>query len=82
MNLPELNKTVAPERHWECILVNCEYLPREVLPGASKAAGQPIGQVFVIVDLNGFRQVIFHPINNALTRSDQSPSVLERSNSR
>lgn len=57
MNLPELNKTVSEERHWECILVNCEYLPREVLPGASRAAGRPIEQVFVIVDLDGFRYV-------------------------
>lgn len=54
MNLPELYTTCTPERHWESILVNCEYLTREVLSGASKAAGAPIGTVFVVVDLSGF----------------------------
>lgn len=59
LNLPELYKTVTPERHWETLMVNCEYLPREVFPGASKVAGRPIDANLVVVDLKGFGWVSF-----------------------
>ncbi|KAG5648433.1 hypothetical protein DXG03_005007 [Asterophora parasitica] len=54
MNLPKLYKECTPEKHWQTVLVNCESLPREILPAASRKAGKPIGTVFVIVDLKGF----------------------------
>lgn len=54
LNLPELYKHVTPEKHWEAIVVNADSLTREVLPAASRAAGKPIHQSIVIVDLKGF----------------------------
>ncbi|KAH0586157.1 hypothetical protein H2248_007422 [Termitomyces sp. 'cryptogamus'] len=54
MNLPKLYEVCTPERHWQSILVNAECLAREILPAATRKAGQPIGSVFVIVDLKGF----------------------------
>ncbi|KAK0487499.1 CRAL TRIO domain-containing protein [Armillaria novae-zelandiae] len=54
LDIPKLYKECTPEKHWQTVLVNCESLTREVIPAASKAAGKPIGTVFVIVDLKGF----------------------------
>ena len=42
------------ERFWRTVVVNCEALPREVLPAASEAAGKRILGTFVVVDLSGF----------------------------
>ena len=42
------------ERFWRTMLVNCEALPREILPAASEAAGKRILGTFVVVDLAGF----------------------------
>ncbi|KAH7909020.1 CRAL-TRIO domain-containing protein [Hygrophoropsis aurantiaca] len=54
LNLPELYKHITPEKHWHAIVVNADSLIREVLPAASRAAGRPIGQGLVVVDLKGF----------------------------
>ncbi|KAJ2921164.1 hypothetical protein H1R20_g2486, partial [Candolleomyces eurysporus] len=54
MDVRRLYKVCTPERHWQSFLVNCELLPREVLPACSRAAGKHIGGTFVIVDLKGF----------------------------
>jgi hypothetical protein len=58
LNLPELYKHVTPEKHWEAIVVNADSLTREVLPAASRAAGERIHQSIVIVDLKGFGFVV------------------------
>lgn len=42
------------ERFWQTVVVNCEALPREVLPAASEAAGKRVLGTFVVVDLSGF----------------------------
>lgn len=53
-DVAKLHKVVTPAYHWQSILVNCESLTREVLPGASRAAGRKIDNAFCIVDLKGF----------------------------
>ncbi len=47
------------ERFWQTVLVNCEALPREVLPAATQAAGKPILGTCVVVDLSGFGCVAY-----------------------
>ncbi|KAF8895522.1 CRAL-TRIO domain-containing protein [Infundibulicybe gibba] len=53
-DLAKLHAECTPERHWQSVIVNAESLTREVLPGASRQAGHPIGNTLVIVDLKGF----------------------------
>lgn len=55
LNLPELYKRISPQQLAEFVVVNADALMREVLPAASRAAGGPIEQSLVIVDLKGFR---------------------------
>ena len=45
---------ITPQEHWCAVLVNIEALLAEILPAASLAAGRPIRQTLVIVDLKGF----------------------------
>ncbi|RPD62395.1 CRAL/TRIO domain-containing protein [Lentinus tigrinus ALCF2SS1-7] len=54
INLDKLQKQMTLERFWQTVIVNCEALPREVLPAASEAAGKRIMGTFVVVDLSGF----------------------------
>ncbi|RDX53294.1 CRAL/TRIO domain-containing protein [Lentinus brumalis] len=54
INLDKLQKQMSLKRFWQTVIVNCEALPREVLPAASEAAGKPINGTFVVVDLSGF----------------------------
>ena len=54
INLDKLQKNMTLERFWRTVVVNCEALPREVLPAASEAAGKRILGTFVVVDLSGF----------------------------
>lgn len=49
-----LYRHITPQEHWRTVLVNIEALLAEVLPAASVAAGRPIRQTLVIVDLKGF----------------------------
>lgn len=49
-----LYRHITPQEHWRTVLVNIEALLAEVLPAASLAAGRPIRQTLVIVDLRGF----------------------------
>ncbi|KAI9509811.1 CRAL-TRIO domain-containing protein, partial [Russula earlei] len=49
-----LYQHITPQEHWRTVLVNIEALLAEVLPAASAAAGRPIRQALVIVDLRGF----------------------------
>jgi len=49
-----LYRHITPQEHWRTVLVNIEALLAEVLPAASLAAGRPIRQALVIVDLKGF----------------------------
>jgi len=49
-----LYQQITPQEHWCTVLVNIEALLVEVLPAASAAAGRPIRQTLVIVDLKGF----------------------------
>ncbi|KAI0300807.1 CRAL-TRIO domain-containing protein [Russula brevipes] len=49
-----LYQNITPQEHWQTVLVNIEALLAEVLPAASAAAGRPIRQALVIVDLKGF----------------------------
>ncbi|KAH9998855.1 CRAL-TRIO domain-containing protein [Russula compacta] len=49
-----LYQHITPQEHWCTVLVNIEALLAEVLPAASAAAGRPIRQALVIVDLKGF----------------------------
>ena len=46
------------ERFWQTVVVNCEALPREVLPAASEAAGKRVLGTFVVADLSGFGLVL------------------------
>lgn len=48
-----LYRCITPQEHWRTVLVNIESLLAEVLPAASVAAGRPIRQALVIVDLKG-----------------------------
>lgn len=54
INLDKLQKKMTLERFWQTVVVNCEALPREVLPAASEAAGKRVLGTFVVVDLSGF----------------------------
>lgn len=49
---------MSMERFWQTVLVNCEALPREVLPAAAQASGKPILGTCVVVDLSGFGCVL------------------------
>jgi hypothetical protein len=49
-----LYQQITPQDHCRTVLVNIEALLAEVLPAASAAAGRPIRQALVIVDLKGF----------------------------
>ena len=49
------------ERFWQTVLVNCEALPREVLPAAAEAAGKPVLGTCVVIDLSGFGYVLSVP---------------------
>jgi hypothetical protein len=48
-----LYQHITPEEHWRTVLVNIEAVLAEVLPAASAAAGRPIRQSLIIVDLKG-----------------------------
>lgn len=81
MDVRKLYKVCSPQRHWESFLVNCELLPREVLPACSRAAGKHIGGTFVIVDLKGFSFNQFwqmrHLVNSAFQVSqDYYPETM------
>ncbi|KAI0754940.1 CRAL-TRIO domain-containing protein [Daedaleopsis nitida] len=54
INLDKLQKKMTLERFWQTVVVNCEALPREVLPAASEAAGKRVLGTFVVADLSGF----------------------------
>ena len=54
IDLSKLQGKMSMERFWQTVLVNCEALPREVLPAAAQAAGKPILGTCVVVDLSGF----------------------------
>ena len=70
INLDKLQKNMTLERFWRTVVVNCEALPREVLPAASEAAGKRILGTFVIVDLAGFGYVVHDTgVDNALIRA-------------
>ncbi|KAF8967167.1 CRAL-TRIO domain-containing protein [Flammula alnicola] len=71
MNLGKLYKVCTPERHWQTFLVNAECLTREVLPAAARAAGEPIGTAFVIVDLEGFGLGAFWEMKSLVRNSFQ-----------
>ncbi|TFY52587.1 hypothetical protein EVG20_g10489, partial [Dentipellis fragilis] len=71
INMPELYKSVSPERHWQTVLVNAESLTREVLPAASASAGQHVDQTFVVVDLKGFGLQQFWQMKGLVRRSFQ-----------
>lgn len=71
MDVRRLYKVCSPERHWESFVVNCELLPREVLPACSRAAGKHIGGTFVIVDLKGFSFSQFWQMRHLVQRAFQ-----------
>ncbi|KAF8627447.1 hypothetical protein AX17_006261 [Amanita inopinata Kibby_2008] len=71
MDLTKLYRVCTPEKHWQSVLVNCESLPREILPAASRAAGKRIDTVFVIVDLKGFGLKQFWQMKSLVRRSFQ-----------
>lgn len=50
-----LYKTVAPERHFELLTLQAEFLVREILPAATCTASRLVDNGYVIVDLKGFR---------------------------
>lgn len=54
IDFTKLEGKMSMERFWQTVLVNCEALPREVLPAAAQAAGKPILGTCVVVDLLGF----------------------------
>ncbi|KAH9933105.1 CRAL/TRIO domain-containing protein [Epithele typhae] len=54
IDLNKLQKKMTLERFWKTFVVNCELLPREILPAASEAANKRVLGTFVIVDLSGF----------------------------
>ncbi|KAL0961057.1 hypothetical protein HGRIS_006045 [Hohenbuehelia grisea] len=71
MDLNKLFKECTPEKHWQTVLVNAESLTREILPAASRKAGRPINNVFVIVDLKGFGLSQFWQMKALAQRSFQ-----------
>ncbi|KAI0303664.1 CRAL-TRIO domain-containing protein [Multifurca ochricompacta] len=64
-----LYQLITPQEHWQTILVNVESLSTEVLPAASVAAGRPIRQTLVIVDLKGFGLSQFWALKSITRRS-------------
>ena len=50
-----LANVISPEDHWKAIIVTAESLVREVLPASSYQAGRVIDDIFIIIDLAGFR---------------------------
>jgi len=71
MDLTKLYKVCSPERHWETVLVNAESLTREVLPASARAAGKPVGNTLVIVDLKGFGLGAFWQMKSLVRSSFQ-----------
>ncbi|KAI9463281.1 CRAL-TRIO domain-containing protein [Lactarius psammicola] len=64
-----LYRHITPEEHWRNVLVNVESLLAEVFPAASVAAGRPIRQALVIVDLKGFGLAQFWALKSIARRS-------------
>jgi hypothetical protein len=69
MSAKRLYRHITPEEHWRTVLVNVESLLAEVLPAASAAAGRPIRQVLVIIDLKGFGLAQFWALKSIARRS-------------
>ena len=69
INGKQLYRHITPEEHWRTILVNVESLLAEVLPAASAAAGRPIHQALVIIDLKGFGLAQFWALKSIARRS-------------
>ena len=69
--MDKLQKKMTLEQFWRTVVVNCEALPREVLPAASEAAGKRILGTFVIVDLKGFGLSQFWQMKNLARDSFQ-----------
>jgi hypothetical protein len=49
----QLYQHITSQEHWRTVLVNVEAVLAEVFPAASAAAGRPIRQALMIVDLKG-----------------------------
>jgi len=69
MSAKRLYRHITPEEHWRTVLVNVESLLAEVLPAASAAAGRPIRQALVIIDLKGFGLAQFWALKSIARRS-------------
>jgi hypothetical protein len=69
MSARRLYRHITPEEHWRTVLVNVESLLAEVFPAASAAAGRPIRQALVIIDLKGFGLVQFWALKSIARRS-------------
>lgn len=69
MNAKRLYRHITPEEHWRTVLVNVESLGAEVFPAASAAAGRPIRQALVIIDLKGFGLAQFWALKSIARRS-------------
>lgn len=54
LSFKRLYQRITPQEHWRTVLVNIEAVLAEVFPAASAAAGRPIRQALIIVDLKGF----------------------------
>jgi len=54
VDVAELYKVVSPERFWEILVATTEGTMREILPGASYAAGRVIDESMIVADLQGF----------------------------
>ncbi|KIY69120.1 CRAL/TRIO domain-containing protein [Cylindrobasidium torrendii FP15055 ss-10] len=54
VDVPRMYTKITPERHWRSLVVSCESLTREVLPGACRAAGRHVENILIIIDLKGF----------------------------
>ncbi|KAI1789591.1 CRAL/TRIO domain-containing protein [Ganoderma leucocontextum] len=71
IDLSKLEGKMSLEHFWQTVLVNCEALPREVLPAATQAAGKPILGTCVVVDLSGFGVSQFWQMKDFARRSFQ-----------
>ena len=69
MSARRLYRHITPEEHWRTVLVNIESLLAEVFPAASAAAGRPIRQALVIIDLKGFGLAQFWALKSIARRS-------------
>ena len=69
INAKRLYRHITPEEHWRTVLVNVESLLAEVFPAASAAAGRPIRQALVIIDLKGFGLAQFWTLKSIARRS-------------